>query len=218
MNEMEQAAEHFSAAMVHPLEPLVNLLRVGTACNRQSLRGALADLAQWRLACGDLQGAAHWQRLSLSAADPAAVRKALRPLLADRPDLCQLLSSPEDDWLPLQRALARGHYQQAGQLQATLLEEGGDPPPESLVDTLLRCWLQAGQPQHALALLDACPSPLRSANRLEDAALAAAIGWALHQANRSNEARRWWAHSLVLEPEQQAVAVAMRACNCQQQR
>lgn len=203
----------------HPLERLVDLLKPEaspeTLADAEALQYALAQLAQWRLACGDLEGAAHWQQTTLCTPDPGELRRALLPLLRDRADLRRALGHADADWLPLVRALIRGHYAKAARLQTELLES--DSPPESQLESLLGSWLQAGQPERALELLEAWPGAAADLEQIGNPATASAIAWALQTAQRQQEAIPWWQHSLRLDPQQIAVAEMLKNLTSQRE-
>jgi len=172
----------------------------------EALQAGLAELARWRLGCGDLQGAARLQRLALAANQPApniqaaAIRAALERLWADGDRLVPASApapAPAEAWAQLLRLLHRGHYRQASALQAQLLQALADPagraaPPEpEQRSDLQAAWLQAGWGEQALAL---------QAAEVEGAGLepelAAALAWWARQAGAvdavtESEAARW---------------------------
>ena len=191
-----------------PLEQLVTLLKPQDSPQTEALQNALTELAQWRLACGDLQDAARWQQAALAPADPAELRLALLPLLRDRADLRRALGHTDPTWLDVLRALVRGHYGKAAQLQAALLN--GEPPAETHRETLLRSWLQAGHVERALELLAASPGSASDPEQVGDAATASAIAWALRRAERHQDAILWWQRCQTLDPGRSAVEEALK--------
>lgn len=191
--------------MPHPLSRLEGLLQAQAHNDGQELSDALMAVAHWRLACGDLEGAASWQRMALSPPDRWMLRQHLLQLQQQQIGTGAVqLPAGDESWLPLVRALLRGHYARASELQQSLIPCG--PPPISQMASLLRCWLQAGWPQQALDLFDASSLNPATPGGLEDPATAAALGWALQDAGRHQQALDWWQHSYRLAPQQAGVA------------
>lgn len=177
----------------------------------EALQAGLAELARWRLGCGDLQGAARLQRLALAAHQPAAIRAALERLWADgdRPvPATAAASAPApafpEAWAQLLRLLHRGHYRQASALQAQLLQALADPagratPPEPEQRSALQAaWLQAGWGEQAVALQAAVggEGPAEADGAGLEPELAAALAWWARDdggkaAVTESEAARW---------------------------
>lgn len=147
-----------------------------------ALQRGLAELARWRLACGDLQSAARLQRLAGASTEAGQVppTAAIRAVLASlgQPSEGGRKSEPHA-WEQLLRLLHRGHYRQASALQEQLLQglaatagQAALPEPEQRI-ALQVAWLQAGWGEQALALESAGAGTPGAAG----AGWAAALAW-----------------------------------------
>lgn len=209
------------------LEQLVELLQAdipiqadaakATAMEQRglNLERALTALARWRLACGDLQAAALWNRAALPPHDLASIRGDLQIWLRSngKAALAARLTPglPRDNtprWSQLLRQLRRGHYKRASQLQCQLLEHmqldtghnDAAAPSTELRLLLIWDWLQAGRDIEALELLELQAREPLQPQDCRQADLAAAIGWLLRQhAPRASAA--WEQQSRRLAPE-----------------
>lgn len=180
-------------AAPQPLLHLVDLLHPGLEPRPSTLRPALQALAHWRLACGDLDSAARWQRLAATGCHPALLRQQLQPLLEPYPALAAQLQAPVD-WRPLQRALQRGHYARAEHLQNELLHV--DPRPQqqqpiALLISLLEAWLQAGRWTAALQLLQHREVLGLTPGLVDDSDLCRSTAWLLEQQGHAEWAAAW---------------------------
>ena len=167
------------------LTQLVQLLQSGQPASAEQLRQAIAAVAQWRLACGDLQEATRWQQLALGSDPPNGLHRQLQPLLQPllqtQPELKAALQQPKD-WQPLQRALQRGHYTVAEELQRALLSGEPTPPDDpQLLVPLLQGWLQAGRWPAALQLLHGGEALGLTPALVCDAQIARCVCWLLLQ-------------------------------------
>jgi hypothetical protein len=176
----------------------------------QRLQELLEQLARWRLACGDLPGAARWQRLAIPPHQPALLQSHLHQLLhqlGETPQKAPKTSS----WRALQRLLHRGHYR-AARHQQSLLLSGAAPPPE-LVTTLVAAWLKAGRRDQVLELVRETPQgdpPWLKPEQIHDHAVAAGVGWLLLPERRAL-ALLWCQRSLAIHPRQPVLLEAMQA-------
>ena len=179
-----------TASPPHPpaFTQLLQLLQSSQPASAEQLRQAVETVAQWRLACGDLQEATRWQQVALSSCQPNLLRRQLQPLLQTQPELMAALQQPKD-WQPLQRALQRGHYTLAEQLQRALLSGEPTPPndPQLLVP-LLQGWLQAGRWPAALQLLHDSEAIGLTPALVCDAQIARCVCWLLLQKGKSGAA------------------------------
>ncbi|MFU8884507.1 MAG: hypothetical protein ACNA8O_03525 [Cyanobacteriota bacterium] len=191
------------------------------AADPDQLDTALQQLARWRLACGDLPGAARWQRLARPPYQLIPLRQELCRLLQHlgQTPLAERLRPPppcangsdHDAWGAVQRALLRGRYRSASQQQATLLARGSAMPPHHQVGLLVLAWLQAGQQQPARQLLTVPNhAPWLEPHQIDDAPTAAAIGWLLRPSHPTL-ASLWWQRSLEINPQQPALSAELSA-------
>jgi tetratricopeptide (TPR) repeat protein len=158
----------------------------------------LADIARWRLGCGDGRSAARWHRWSLEPPPPATLRSELETLLLllDRPELAARLG-PAQGWGAVLLALDSGDPEQALRSQQAAI--AAEAPIElSLCLRLASLWQHQQQPEPALELLQAI------AAQAATPALCNAIAHLLEQQHQPAEAAPWWDHSLSLNPHQPA--------------
>ena len=192
-----QTPQHVPAP--RPLQALVELLDPEACCRSGSLQQAVQDLAQWRLACGDIEGAACWQRLALSGCPQDLLRQQLQQLLEPFPLLRARLRCLTD-WRPLQRALLRGHYARAEQLQKAMLAADSGPPQDTaLLIALLEAWMQAGCWPAALQLLQFSEAHGFSPAEVDDASLSRCTAWLLEQQGDPGRAVPWRQRTQELE-------------------
>jgi hypothetical protein len=166
------------------------------------------QVARWRRACGDAEGAATWQTWSLIPPEREELKRNLSQLWLnlDEPDLAaQVLDNAseqqEDSWEKLTILLKQAKRSEATALQKKLLSN----PPDLSIQTLLalvEAWKQAEQPQQALDLLQPMLLRIQQRNEIPTAPVCNAVAQLLDELKRFDEGEQWWLRSHRSQPQQ----------------
>lgn len=166
------------------------------------------QVARWRRACGDADGAATWQTWSLIPPEREELKRNLSQLWLnlDEPDLAaQVLDNAseqqEDSWEKLTLLLKQAKRSEATTLQKKLLSN----PPDLSIQTLLalvESWKQAEQPQQALDLLQPMLLRIQQRNEIPTAPVCNTVAQLLDELKRFDEGEQWWLRSHRSQPQQ----------------
>ena len=166
------------------------------------------QVARWRRACGDAEGAATWQTWSLIPPEREELKRSLSQLWLnlDEPDLAaQVLDNPsgqqEDSWEKLTVLLKQAKLSEATTLQKKLL---GNPPDLSIQTllALVEAWKQAEQPQQALDLLQPMLLRVQQQGEIPSAPVCNTVAQLLDELKRFDEGEQWWLRSHRSQPQQ----------------
>ena len=163
-----------------------------------------AQIARWRLGCGDATGAAKWQLWSLVPPSHKDLQQALVRFSIDLGDLntaASIIGSEPDSWERLNLLLQQGSLAEAIDLQQRLLLS----PPILELDFLLylaSAWQKAGCPSNALDLLEQLLLYYKRSNKTILPPLANALAQLLGEHNRQEAAASWWRYSLLQDANQ----------------
>ena len=166
------------------------------------------QVARWRRACGDAEGAATWQTWSLIPPEREELKRNLSQLWLnlDETELAAQVLDDEsgrqdDSWEKLTLLLKQANLSEATALQKKLLRN----PPDLGIQTLLalvEAWKQAQQPQQALDLLQPMLLRIQQRNEIPTAPVCNTVAKFLDDLKRFDEGEQWWLRSHRSQPQQ----------------
>ena len=164
------------------------------------------QVARWRRACGDAEGAATWQTWSLIPPEREELKRNLSQLWLnlDETDLAAQILDDEsgrqdETWEKLTVLLKQAKLSEATTLQKKLLSN----PPNLSIQTLLalvEAWKQAENPQQAVDLLQPMLLRIQRRNEIPSTPVCNTVAQLLDELKRFDEAEQWWLRSHRSQP------------------
>lgn len=164
------------------------------------------QVARWRRACGDAEGAATWQTWSLIPPEREELKRNLSQLWLnlDETDLAAQILDDEsgrqdETWEKLTVLLKQAKLSEATTLQKKLLSN----PPNLSIQTLLalvEAWKQAEHPQQAVDLLQLMLLSIQRRNEIPSTPVCNTVAQLLDELKRFDEAEQWWLRSHRSQP------------------
>lgn len=164
------------------------------------------QVARWRRACGDAEGAATWQTWSLIPPEREELKRNLSQLWLnlDETDLAAQILDDEsgrqdETWEKLTVLLKQAKLSEATTLQKKLLSN----PPNLSIQTLLalvEAWKQAEHPQQAMDLLQLMLLSIQRRNEIPSTPVCNTVAQLLDELKRFDEAEQWWLRSHRSQP------------------
>ena len=166
------------------------------------------QVARWRRACGDAEGAATWQTWSLVSPEREELKRNLSQLWLNLDEIelaAQALEGASGrqpcSWEQLTLLLKQTKLSEATALQKKLLSN----PPDLSIQTLLalvESWKQAEQPQQALDLLQPMLLRVQQQGEIPSAPVCNTVAQLLDELKRFEEGEQWWLRSHRSQPQQ----------------
>ena len=188
---------------------LQNVLKdLGTHADRlEHIDPALFEqVARWRRACGDAEGAATWQTWSLVSPEREELKRNLSQLWLNLDEIelaAQALEGASGrqpcSWEQLTLLLKQAKCSEATILQQKLLRNPPDLSIQMLL-SLVGAWKRAEQPQQALNLLQPMLVRIQKPNEVPSFPVCNTVAQLLDELKRFDEAEQWWLRSHRSQP------------------